>query len=313
MRRKGKVLFIDTVHPVLQESLEALGYECLDLTNKSPRQIDNYLTDCKGFVIRSRFKITREIMDASPELKFIARSGSGLENIDVEHAKRKNIHCFNSPEGNKDALGEHCIAMLLNMFNNINQAHQQVQNGIWQREINRGIELKGKTIGLIGFGLMGQSFAEKLAGFGVKVIAYDNGKTNFSSALAEEVTEQELFDQSDIVSLHVNYLPDNYHLVNTSFIESFKKNIYLLNTARGKCVNTHDLIAALKSGKVLGAGLDVLEIESDDFELTPQSKRQLKQLTSFKQVLVTPHVGGWTNESYYKLSKVLMEKISEII
>jgi len=306
---RGKVMFIDTVHPVLQEVLESIGYKCEDFTNKSTKEITPYLSEFQGVVIRSRFKFTKELMLKASNLKFIARSGSGLENIDVDFAKQQNIKCFNSPEGNKDALGEHCIAMLLSLFNNITKSHQQVSGGVWSREENRGVELKGKTIGLIGYGVMGKSFAEKLSGFSVRVIAYDNNKTGFSSEIVKEVSMDVILEQCDVISLHVDYVEDNYHMINANFINSFKKNIYLLNTARGKCLNTPDLIAALKSGKVLGACLDVLEIESTDFQVDQASKSLLRELSESKQILLSPHVGGWTTESYFKLSKVLADKI----
>jgi len=309
---KGKVMFIDTVHPVLQETLESLGYECVDFTNKEALEISAHLFDYQGVVIRSRFKFTKELMDAAPALRFIARSGSGLENINVAYAKQKKICCFNSPEGNKDALGEHCVAMILSLFNRLSIAHQEVGKGTWLREKNRGVELKGKTVALIGYGVMGQSFAEKLSGFGVNTIAYDNTKTGFTSKLVQEVSMNEVYDKADVVSLHVNYVDDNHHLVNDQFIQSFKKDVYIINTARGKCLDTEALIRALKSGKVSGACLDVLEIESTSFQLKDKSIKLLEALSGFEQVLLTPHIGGWTNESYYKLSSVLGDKIKSL-
>lgn len=305
-------MFIDTVHPVLQEMLEEIGFICSDFTKKSEIEISSELPDYQGIVLRSRFKITRELIDAGTKLKFIARSGSGLENIDTDYAKRKNIQCFNSPEGNKDALGEHCIAMLLGLFNNISKAHQEITKSIWQRESNRGIELKGKTVGIIGYGKMGESFAQKLSGFGVKVIAYDQNKTGFTSDIVQEVSMDKIFSKSEVVSLHINYTKDNYHLVGDEFIKAFKNNFYIINSARGNCINTSALIKGLEEGKILGACLDVLELEKADFELSKESKKTLDKLCSFSQVLLTPHIGGWTNESYYKLSKVLGEKIKKM-
>jgi D-3-phosphoglycerate dehydrogenase len=306
---RGKVMFIDTVHPILQEMLEEMHYKCDDFTTSSEAEIFEQLPYYQGAVIRSRFRFTRKLIDKAKALQFIARSGSGLENIDVEYAKAKNIVSFNSPEGNRDALGEHCVAMLLGLFNNINQTHSEIKQGIWLREKNRGVELKGKTVGIIGYGEMGRSFAEKLSGFGATVLAYDNNKTGFSSTIVKEVSKKFLHEQCDIISLHVNYTDSNYHLVNKDFLDSFKKSIYIINTARGKCVSTTSLIEALKSGKVLGACLDVLELEKTDFEISEEAKKILVDLSSFTQVLLTPHVGGWTNESYYKLSKILGDKI----
>ena len=304
-----KVLFIDSVHPILQEILENHGYYCLDITKESIQEINKQLIDSHGVVIRSRFKFTRELMDLAPSLKFIARAGSGLENIDISYAQKRNILCFNSPEGNKDALGEHCIAMLLNMFNKINKAHKEVSAGVWLREENRGVELKGKTVGIIGYGVMGESFAKKLSGFEASVLAYDVNKNDYSSEFVKEASLQTLHERCDILSVHVNYRPENHHFINDAYINAFKKNIYLINTARGMCLNTIDLIKNLTSGKVLGACLDVLEIEQTNFQLGSKSQALLEQLASFNQVLLTPHVGGWTKESYLKLSAVLGDKI----
>lgn len=306
---KGKVMFIDTVHPVLQEMLQQEGYICADFTGESEAHIRSHVSDYQGIVIRSRFKVTKEFLQDCHALKFIARSGSGLENIDLVSAKKQNIKCFNSPEGNKDALAEHCVALLLNLFNNINKAHTEVSQGKWLREENRGVELKGKTVGIIGYGIMGQCFAEKLAGFGVNVIAHDLNKTGFETKFVKEVSMNDMFRDADVVSLHVNYTEDNYHMINQSFIDSFTKQIYLINSARGKCLNTNDLINSLEKGKILGACLDVLELETTAFEISEAAKKMLNQLSSFEQIVLSPHVGGWTNESYYKLSKVLGDKI----
>ena len=306
---KGKVIFIDEVHPVLKDMLLEQGYECVDKIHTSKEEILKQISDYQGIVIRSRFKITSEILDLCTNLKFIARSGSGLENIDTTYANQKGILCFNSPEGNRDAVAEHALGMLLCLFNKIHLASQEVKNGVWIREGNRGIELKNKTIGLIGYGIMGEAFAKRLAGFGVKVIAYDKFKTGFNSDLVKEVSLDELKKESDVVSLHVNYLPENEYLIDSHFIAGFHKNIYLINTARGKCVKTIDLIQALKSGKVLGACLDVLEFEAVSFETLNSKQKTLNELLAFPNVIVTPHIAGWTQESYVKLSSFLGEKI----
>lgn len=313
----AKVMFIDQVHPVLQESLEALGYLCDDFTSKTAREIEVHIAEYQGVVIRSRFKFTKKLIDLGQQLKFIARSGSGLENIDLVYAQQKGIHCINSPEGNKDALAEHCIGMLLNLFNHLSRCDQEVKNGQWKREANRGIELKGKTVGLIGYGVMGKAFAERLSGFGVTVLAHDDHKKGFSSSLVKEAALHDIYMHSDIVSLHVNYRPENYHMVNQEFFAQFKKPVFFLNTARGKCLNTEALIEAINTGKVLGACLDVLEFESTSFEKVSKSfsnkfNETLKQLTNTNKVLLSPHVGGWTHESYYKLSEVLADKIKHL-
>lgn len=307
----GKVMFIDTVHPELWKRLTKMGFKCSDYTSATQAQILSQISDFQGVVIRSKFTIDQNLLDKARKLEFIARSGSGLENIDLNYAKTKNIICFNSPEGNRDAVAEHCVGMLLTLFNKINIADQEVKKGKWEREQNRGVELKGKTIGLIGYGCMAEAFAQRLAGFNVNVIAYDCNRTNFSSSIVKEVTIEELKTQSDIVSLHVNYTENNYHLVNESFIKSFKKPFYLINTSRGKCVNTRAVIDGIKSKKILGACLDVLEMESSAFQKSTdeQQLKLLNELSSFNEVILTPHVAGWTKESHVKLSTVLADKI----
>ena len=309
IKTKGKVIFIDEVHPILNEMLHAQNFECINHTQTPKDQILKELKQYFGIVIRSRFKITAEILDLCPNLKFIARSGSGLENINVDYAKKKGVLCFNSPEGNRDAVAEHAIGMLLCLFNKIHTSNSEVKKGIWIREENRGVELKNKTVGIIGFGIMGQAFAKRLAGFDVKIIAYDKFKKGFGTEQVKEVSLEELKKTSDVVSLHVNYLPENEYLFDAKFISEFKKNIYLINTARGKCVKTADLNTALETGKVLGACLDVIEFESVSFENLNINQETLSKLLSFTNVIVTPHIAGWTQESYLKLSSFLGEKI----
>lgn len=309
---KGKVGFIDEVHPILIEILEQHGFVCEQLFHLSKEEIMTLLPDFQGFVLRSKFKITKEIIDKCPQLRFIARSGSGLENIDVQYASEKGIYCFNSPEGNRDAVAEQTLGMLLCLFNNINTAHIQVKNGLWDRESNRGIELKGKTIGLIGYGVMGRAVAQRLSGFDVKILAHDKFKQRYSDNYAKESSMLDLYNECDIISLHVNYLPENKYLINKEFIESFKKSIFVINTARGNCLNTKDLLDQLKKGKVLGACLDVLEYESISFEEHNYENETLKELLSLENVIVTPHIAGWTKESYVKLSTVLGDKIRSV-
>lgn len=307
----GKIMFIDNVHPILWERLMKLGFQCVDFTTENEKKILAQISDFQGVVIRSKFTIDQKFIDKASNLQFIARSGSGLENIDLSYAKEKNVICFNSPEGNCDAVAEHCMGMILTLFNKISAANTDVKNGIWQREKNRGIELKGKTIGLIGYGHMAEAFAIRLSAFEVSIIAYDNQKTGFSSDIVSEKSLKELQDEADVVSLHVNYMEDNHYLVNKSFIQSFKKQFFLMNTSRGKCVDTRALIDGLKTKKVLGACLDVLEMENSAFQKGSSFEHEqlLKELSSFEQVILTPHVAGWTAESYFKLSKVLADKI----
>ena len=245
-------------------------------------------------------------MDAAPGLKFIARAGAGLDNIDEAYAKERNIQLMNAPEGNRDAVGEHAVGMLLSLMNNHRKADIEIRNGIWDREGNRGWELKGRTVGIIGYGFMGSSFAKKLAGFDVKVIAYDKYKRGFSDAYATECSMEEIVKYSDVLSLHIPLTKETRQLVDEEYLRHFRKEIFFLNTARGEIVNTKAILEALKAGKILGAGLDVLEAEKFP-NLAEQS--WYNELKASQKVILTPHVGGWTFESYRKISEVLTEKL----
>jgi D-3-phosphoglycerate dehydrogenase len=306
-----KVLFIDSVHPRLQKELEAAGFIC-DLQYKWDKErIAQELVNYIGVVIRSRIKVDKELIDKGTNLKFIARAGAGMENIDVAYAHSKGIHCLHAPEGNRDAVGEHVLGMLLALFNNICRADSEVRNGHWIREGNRGIELQGKTVGIIGYGNMGSAFAQRLKGFGVTVLAYDKYKQHFSDEYAKEATLEELFDKVDVLSLHIPLTDETRFMVNSSFIERFKKNIYIVNAARGKVLKTDDFVLAMKNGKVLGACLDVLEYESLSFEGLDKDKlpEAFQYLIKSDRVVLTPHIAGWTYESNEKISAVLAEKI----
>ncbi len=310
---KPKVIFIDSVHPVLFEKLEQAGYEC-DWKNELNREfIITILKNYEGAVIRSKFKFDLEVFDAAPNLKWIARSGAGMENIDVAEAKKRGISCFNSPEGNRDAVAEHCIGMLLSLFNQLNKADREVREGKWLREENRGVELKGKKVGILGYGFMGKAFAERLQGFGVKTIAYDKYKSDFSDALVKEVTLEQLFEETEILSIHLPLTEETNRIVNHTFLNKFKHSIYLINTARGKNLVTSDLVDGLKSGKILGACLDVLEYEKTSFESLNAAElpEAFQYLRKSSKVILSPHVAGWTKESYFKLSEVLANKILE--
>lgn len=306
-----KVLLIDTVHPLLNEILKTKNIIC-ELDNVSSKveiltKINNYI----GIVIRSRFKIDKEFLNKAKHLKFIARAGAGMENIDVAYAESLGIKCLHAPEGNKDAVAEHALAMLLMLFNNLKRADSEVRKGIWKREENRGNELKGKTVGIIGYGNMGSAFAQRLIGFDVKILAYDKYKTKFGNQYVKESTLEEIFEKSDVVSLHVPLTEETKYMVNSAFLNSFKKPIYLINTARGKVLNTADLVQAIFNKKVLGACLDVIEYESVSFENidTANFPKPFKQLISLENVILSPHIAGWTFESHIKISKVLAEKI----
>ena len=307
-----KVLFIDTVHSILQQRLEEKDVLCIDGTGFSKIQCAEILQNgCDGIVVRSRFAMDEPFLKNATDLKFIARSGAGMENIDLSYCEERNIHLFNAPEGNRNAVGEHALGMLLSLFNNLNSGDREIRNGKWDRERNRGVELDGKTVGLIGFGNNGESFAKKLRGFEVEVLAYDKYKTGFSNGFVQEVALKDLFEKADVVSFHIPQNEETLFMANGSFFESFEKNIYLLNMSRGKIVQTSALVNALNSGKVVGAGLDVLEFEKASFEdmFSTSISTEFKSLLASNKVLLSPHVAGWTNESYFKLSDVLADKI----
>ncbi|MDE0771739.1 MAG: hydroxyacid dehydrogenase [Salibacteraceae bacterium] len=311
MPQKGKVLFIDSVHSILRAGLEQDGWECDWCVDDSVAEIKSIIGEYNGVVIRSKFPMNREIIDLSTKLKFIARSGAGLENIDLDYAQSKGIKIFNSPEGNRDAVGEQSLGMLLNLFQKLNQADAQVRKGIWDRVGNRGIELKGKTVGVIGFGNMGRAFAQRLQGFECEVIAYDKYVQGFGNDQVREVGLAELQEKSDVISFHTPLTEETHYYFNAPFIENCKKSFYLINTARGKVVETAALVQGLESGKVEGACLDVIEYESSSFEniLERNVPEPFEYLLQSDKVLLTPHVAGWTAESYEKLSLFLLEKI----
>lgn len=304
-----KILFIDSVHPILEERLTQMEFACEHDYSSSKEMIETKIANYIGIVIRSRFTIDKSFLDKASKLKFIARSGAGLENIDIAYAAQKNIKVFNSPEGNKDAVGEHAIGMLLMLFNKLKQGDAQVRQGIWDREANRGIELSGKTVGILGYGNMGEALAKKLIGFDCKVIAYDKYKKDYSDDYTTEVSLEDLFEQTDVLSIHLPLSHETKHYVNANFLNNFKKKIYLINTARGNNINTKDLVKTLQSGKVLGACLDVLEFESKSFDLENTHHKDFEYLKNTENVILSPHVAGWTAESYQKLSEYLANKI----
>lgn len=303
-----KLLFIDTVHPILQNTLLKYGYDCVMADKWSKEEILEKIELFQGIVIRSRIPIDQAFLDATKNLKFIARAGAGLENIDVSYAKSKKIMLINAPEGNRDAVAEHTLGMLLSLFNKLNQADKEVRKGKWLREENRGIELKGKTVGIIGYGYMGAAFAQRLMGFECTVLAYDKYKKGFGTDFIKEVDQKIVLEKSDVLSLHIPLTEETHHFVNEGFIQSVKKNFYLINTARGNVVDTNALAEGIKSGKILGACLDVLEHESSSFEeLNPSPS--LQYLLDSDKTILSPHIAGWTVESHEKLSSVLAEKI----
>lgn len=306
-----KVLFVDDTHPVLHEELTAMGFQCEHFTGGSAAECKRIIGDYFGAVIRSKITFNAEMLEAATQLKFIARVGAGMESIDVGYAIAHGIECFNSPEGNRDAVAEHALGMLLSILNHLNRADQQVRSGHWNREANRGIEIKGKTVGIIGYGNMGGAFAQRLKGFGCDVIAYDKYKTGFSNDFVSECNMEQIYNETDILSLHLPLTDETRYLVNENYISRFRKNIWLINTSRGPVVNTSHLVTALKNGKVSGAALDVLEYEKTSFEAMDAEAfpEPLKQLVEMENVILSPHIAGWTVESKYKLAKVLADKI----
>jgi D-3-phosphoglycerate dehydrogenase len=304
-----KVLFVDTVHPYLWEELQKEGCSCIEGYDLSEKAIVEQHNDVYGLVIRSRISINANFLSHFNKLTFIARAGSGMENIDLDYTHSKNIHTINAAEGNKQAVAEHALGMILSLFNNLCKADSEVRKGIWQREENRGIELNGKTIGIIGYGNNGSALAKVLSGFDTKVLAYDKYKTNYTPKYAIESDMQTIFEQADILSLHIPLTEETQHLVKDSFLKQFHNPIYLINTSRGACLDTKSLLANLNSGKVLGACLDVLEYEKTSFENLSEQTIELKQLLESDKVILSPHIAGWTQESQLKIAQVLFQKI----
>jgi D-3-phosphoglycerate dehydrogenase len=310
-----KILLADSNHKVLHETLQAAGLHCDLFWDKSAEELKALLPEYDGLVLRSKFKITKEIIDSAKKMKCIGRAGAGMENIEVPYAESKGIKCVSAPEGNRDAVAEHAMGMLLMLFNNLKRVDAEVRNGIWLRAENRGVELLGKTIGIIGYGNMGSAFAQRLQGFGCKVLVYDKYKKGFGTSSLIEATLEELYNECDVVSLHTPLTDETNYLINADFISKFKKNIYIINTARGKCLNTADLVSSLESGKVLGACLDVLEYESISFENLDATKlpAPMQYLIKSEKVVLSPHIAGWTHESNYRISKIIAEKMIAVL
>ncbi len=306
-----KILHLDNNHPLLITQLDQTGFENHEDYTSSKTEIETKIAQYDGIVIRSRFKVDKTFLDAAINLKFIARVGAGLESINLEEANKKGISLFSAPEGNRNAVAEHTLGMILSLFNKLNIADQQVKKGQWLREENRGIELDGLTVGLIGYGNMGKAFAKKLRGFNVEVICYDI-KEDVDDSNAEQVDLLELFKKTDVLSLHTPWTPLTNKMINIDFINKFEKPFWLFNTARGKSVVTKDLVEALKTGKIKGAGLDVLEYEKLSFEnlfQEDQMPQEFKELLTFNNVTLSPHVAGWTVESKEKLAQTIVDKI----
>jgi len=309
------VLHVDVNHPLIIEQFNALGFQNHEDYTSTKAEIEAKIHEYDGLIIRSRFTLDQGFLEKAANLKFIARLGAGLENIDTRFAKEQGIFLAAAPEGNRNAVGEHTLGMLLSLFNKLNKADKEVRNGIWDREGNRGVELEGKTVGIIGYGNMGKAFAKKLKGFDVQVLCYDL-KGGVEDENARQVGILELYQKTEVLSLHVPQTKATIGMINAEFIEKFHHPFWILNTARGKCIQTADLIVALQSGKILGAGLDVLEYEKASFEdmfkasdPTDTMPRAFKELLGMDNVILSPHVAGWTVESKEKLAQTVVDKI----
>ena len=308
-----KILHLDSNHPMLLEQLNDAGFKNIEDYTSSKEDVEKVIHQYHGVVIRSRIKIDKEFMDAANKLKFIARVGAGLDSIDTKYAKKKGIRLISAPEGNRNAVGEHALGMLLSLFNNMNRADREVRHGQWNRESNRGTELDGKIVGLIGYGNTGKAFAKKMKGFNCTVLCYDI-KEDVGNKNATQVSLKTLKEMADVVSLHTPWTPLTNKMVNAEFISEFSKPFWFLNTARGKSVVTSDLVDALKTRKILGAGLDVLEYEKSSFESLFSSEQMpdaFNELLKMDNVILSPHVAGWTVESKQKLAETIFEKITK--
>lgn len=305
------VLFLDTVHEILQDRLTAAGYTCIEGFNMSLEACKEEAKTAMGIVIRSRISMDAHFLDLAPNLKFIARSGAGMENIDLAYCAKRNIQLFNAPEGNRNAVAEHALGMLLSLFNKLHTADREVRSGVWDREGNRGIELDGKKVGIIGYGNNGSAFAKKLQGFDVEVLVYDKYKTDVGNQFIKEVSLEQLYQEADVLSFHIPQNEETIFWANTDFFSKVQKPFYLINLSRGKIVKIEALLEAIRTGKVLGACLDVLEFEKASFEnmFDGNMPAPFKELLTSDKVILSPHVGGWTHESYFKLSDVLADKI----
>ncbi len=303
-----KILQLDQNHPLISEQLTAKGFTVEEDHHSSYNEVLNKIQDYDGIIIRSRIPLDQNFLEHASHLQFIARVGAGMENIDGETADRLGIYLISSPEGNRDSVAEHVVGMLLILMNRLFIASQEVKNGIWKREENRGDELLGKTFGIIGYGNMGKAVAKRLSGFGCEVIFHDI-LPNLSDEFATQVSLEELQKRSDIISLHLPITPQTHNLVDADFINTMQKPFYFVNTARGKNVKTKDLVEGIQYGKIKGAALDVLEYEKSSFENIDNTNKDLEFLLASERVIVTPHIAGWTVQSKEKLAQFIVDKI----
>lgn len=310
-----KILLLDKVHDNFPNMLKNLGFT-IDFNNniKTEEDLTKIIKPYFGIIVRSSPIITKKTIDIGDNLKFIARAGSGIENIDYEYSQTKNIKIIHSPEGNKDAVAEHTIGLIICLLKKICSSHQQIKNGKWEREINRGSEIMGKTIGIIGYGNIGSALSKKLENFNVNILAHDKYKKGFSSKYVKECSLDEIYNNADILSLHIPLTNETIYYANSDFFNNFKKPFFLINTSRGKIVNTKDLVSFIKQNKIIGAGLDVIEYEDYKFDnLSSQNNKNFSYLLNLPNVILTPHIGGITTESKEKHAIILYEKIKELL
>ena len=306
-----RVALLDDFSPLIQQTLSNWNWQVINGQNWSLKDYKKNASQLEGIIIRSKFPLSKEHLLMAKKLKFIGRPGSGLENIDLKYCKENNIEVFRSPEGNRDALAEHTLGMLLSLLNHLNIVDVEVRNNIWEREKNRGTELKGKVMAIIGYGYMGKAFAQRLMGFEMEVIAYDKYISGFGNSHVEEVSLEEIFQRADIVSLHTPLSTETIGMMNSSLFEKFKKPIVVINTARGKSLVVEDLIDSLNSKRIIGACLDVLDIESSNFNLNKATSQSFEKLKKFNNVILSPHIAGWSYESKEKMAQVILEKIRQ--
>ena len=307
-----KIIHVDRNHPILIELLSKFGYENFTYYDSTKIEIEKIIENYDGIIIRSRFKIDKSFIKRAKRLKFIARVGSGKENIDVDYAKRNNIKIFTSPEGNSNAVGEHALGLLLSLMNKIIPSYQSIKQFKWLREKYRGYELENKIIGIIGYGHTGKSFAKKLSGFNnIKVLFYDIKEIK-TDKYAEKSTLEKIFKNADVLSFHVDENDLSIKMFNKSFIEKMRKPFWIINTSRGKIVSLEDLKWGIENDIIIGAGLDVIELENYSFEkITFEKKEILNFFLKSEKVIITPHIAGWTFESHQKLAKTIVDKISK--
>lgn len=305
---KGKVLITEVVHPVLQTELTDFGFECLHLEKATYTDVLAIIDQFTGLVVRSKIKVDRELIDKAQKLRFIGRTGSGMELIDIDYAQQKKITCLNSPEGNRESVAEHATGMLLSLLHNIGKSDAELRRGEWKRLQNTGTELMGKTVGIIGFGNTGTAFAKRLQSFGVKILAYDKYKKGYKQKGVKESSLETIFQQADVLSLHIPLNSETHYWIGKRFLEQFAKPIYLINTSRGAIINIREVLECLETGRLKGLALDVFENE----ELSSFSSNEYKwyeHLCKKQNVVITPHIAGVTHEATYKLAQVLAQKI----